>query len=116
MATRQHKELTAKAMSGSSLPWAARIRECLLRTPTTSAGRLSLTRSPASLTIHHRRSNPPDSQFEDGWFLSDFYAFNYLLKGSVADQVWLTAAEPSKFVEEAWPPSFISIDLLHQDG
>ncbi|KAK0717841.1 hypothetical protein B0T26DRAFT_710972 [Lasiosphaeria miniovina] len=27
------------------------------------------------------------SQFDDGWFLSDFYAFNYLLKGSVTDQV-----------------------------
>ena len=25
------------------------------------------------------------SQFEDGWFLSDFYAFNYLLRGSVAN-------------------------------
>lgn len=29
---------------------------------------------------------------EDGWFLSDFYAFNYLFKGLGAGQVWLTAA------------------------
>ncbi|KAK3338603.1 hypothetical protein B0T25DRAFT_508455 [Lasiosphaeria hispida] len=38
-------------------------------------------------------------QKDDGWFLSDFYAFNYLLKGSVADQVWLTAAQPEKLLE-----------------
>ncbi|KAK3345882.1 hypothetical protein B0T25DRAFT_459912 [Lasiosphaeria hispida] len=37
-------------------------------------------------------------QAEDGWFLSDFYAFNYLLNGSVADQTWLTAANPEKLV------------------
>jgi len=37
---------------------------------------------------------------KDGWFLSDFYAFNYLLKGSVADQTWLTAAEPARLVEK----------------
>ncbi|KAK0719033.1 hypothetical protein B0T21DRAFT_374632 [Apiosordaria backusii] len=43
------------------------------------------------------------SQFEDGWFLSDFYAFNYLLKGSVTDQVWLTAAEPSKLLKKHGP-------------
>ncbi len=29
---------------------------------------------------------------DDGWFLSDFYAFNYLYKGLGASQVWLTAA------------------------
>ena len=28
----------------------------------------------------------------DGWFLSDFYAFNYLLKGLGSSQTWLTAA------------------------
>lgn len=28
----------------------------------------------------------------DGWFLSDFYAFNYLLNGAVPSQTWLTAA------------------------
>ena len=28
----------------------------------------------------------------DGWFLSDFYAFNYLYRGLGASQVWLTAA------------------------
>ncbi|KAK0735159.1 hypothetical protein B0T26DRAFT_737582 [Lasiosphaeria miniovina] len=36
-------------------------------------------------------------------FLSDFYAFNYFLKGLVADQVWLTAAEPSKLLNKHGP-------------
>lgn len=27
----------------------------------------------------------------DGWFLSDFYAFNYLLKGLGSEQVWISA-------------------------
>ncbi|EEY17465.1 conserved hypothetical protein [Verticillium alfalfae VaMs.102] len=31
-------------------------------------------------------------QKEDGWFLSDFYAFNYLLHGLGSSQTWLTAA------------------------
>ncbi|KAF0316878.1 hypothetical protein GQ607_015891 [Colletotrichum asianum] len=31
---------------------------------------------------------------DDGWFLSDMYAFNYLFKGLGASQVWLTAADP----------------------
>ncbi|KAF7561357.1 hypothetical protein G7046_g2789 [Stylonectria norvegica] len=35
----------------------------------------------------------------DGWFLSDFYAFNYLLKGACGDQVWLTAADPNKLLQ-----------------
>ncbi|KAK3360824.1 hypothetical protein B0T24DRAFT_123681 [Lasiosphaeria ovina] len=39
-------------------------------------------------------------QKKDGWFLSDFYAFNYLLKGSVADQTWLTAAKPERLLEK----------------
>ncbi|KAK0646859.1 hypothetical protein B0T16DRAFT_375864 [Cercophora newfieldiana] len=39
-------------------------------------------------------------QAKDGWFLSDFYAFNYLLKGSVTDQTWLTAAKPARLVEK----------------
>ncbi|KAI1828352.1 hypothetical protein F4861DRAFT_489775 [Xylaria intraflava] len=30
----------------------------------------------------------------DGWFLSDFYAFNYLFKGLGSGQKWLTAADP----------------------
>ena len=29
---------------------------------------------------------------KDGWFLSDFYAFNYLFHGISKDQTWLTAA------------------------
>ncbi|KAK3360862.1 hypothetical protein B0T24DRAFT_643653 [Lasiosphaeria ovina] len=39
-------------------------------------------------------------QQKDGWFLSDFYAFNYLLNGCVADQTWLTAAKPETLVEK----------------
>lgn len=30
-------------------------------------------------------------QSRDGWFLSDFYAFNYLSKGLGHSQTWLTA-------------------------
>lgn len=29
-------------------------------------------------------------QIRDGWFLSDFYAFNDLLKGVCEDQTWLS--------------------------
>lgn len=32
------------------------------------------------------------SDIKDGWFLSDFYAFNCLLKGLGKSQTWLTAA------------------------
>lgn len=39
-------------------------------------------------------------QRKDGWFLSDFYAFNYLLNGSAEDQTWLTAAKPRRLVEK----------------
>ncbi|KAK4143418.1 uncharacterized protein C8A04DRAFT_12323 [Dichotomopilus funicola] len=39
-------------------------------------------------------------QTRDGWFLSDFYAFNYLLNGSAEDQTWLTAAKPERLVEK----------------
>ena len=37
---------------------------------------------------------------EDGWFISDFYAFNYLFKDTVKDQTWLTAADPSRLLEK----------------
>jgi hypothetical protein len=37
---------------------------------------------------------------EDGWFISDFYAFNYLLKGQGQEQKWLTAADPEKLVRK----------------
>ncbi|KAJ5607181.1 hypothetical protein N7537_003800 [Penicillium hordei] len=37
---------------------------------------------------------------EDGWFISDFYAFNYLFKGLGMQQTWLTAVEPAKLVEK----------------
>ena len=37
---------------------------------------------------------------KDGWFISDFYAFNYLLKGQGQEQKWLTAADPQKLVQK----------------
>ncbi|KAE8156643.1 hypothetical protein BDV40DRAFT_280537 [Aspergillus tamarii] len=37
---------------------------------------------------------------KDGWFLSDFYAFNYLLKGLGSSQTWLTAANPQRLVKK----------------
>ncbi|KAI9155169.1 hypothetical protein HJFPF1_07745 [Paramyrothecium foliicola] len=62
--------------------------------------------SPSIRTAHARD--------KDGWFLSDFYAFNYLLKGAglqgteeiqvdgklteVQGQTWLTAADPRKVI------------------
>ncbi|CAG8417283.1 unnamed protein product [Penicillium salamii] len=36
----------------------------------------------------------------DGWFISDFYAFNYLLKGQGQKQTWLTAADPKKLIQQ----------------
>ncbi|OQD60005.1 hypothetical protein PENPOL_c033G05597 [Penicillium polonicum] len=36
----------------------------------------------------------------DGWFISDFYAFNYLFKGLGMQQTQLTAVEPADLVEE----------------
>jgi hypothetical protein len=35
----------------------------------------------------------------NGWFVSDFYAFNILLKGLRESQTWLTAADPEKLVQ-----------------
>ena len=35
----------------------------------------------------------------DGWFFSDFFAFNYLLRGLGATQVWLTAIDPLDLVQ-----------------
>jgi hypothetical protein len=32
---------------------------------------------------------------EDGWFVSDFYAFNYLLHGLGSPQTWLSAVSPT---------------------
>ncbi|KAJ5222803.1 uncharacterized protein N7469_009043 [Penicillium citrinum] len=40
---------------------------------------------------------------DDGWFISDFYAFNYLLKGHGKEQTWLTAADPNRLVEKYGP-------------
>ncbi|KAK1714096.1 hypothetical protein CaCOL14_009920 [Colletotrichum acutatum] len=38
-------------------------------------------------------------QSRNGWFLSDFYAFNYLFKGLGHSQTWLTAADPERLLE-----------------
>ncbi|KAL2682437.1 hypothetical protein Neosp_006888 [[Neocosmospora] mangrovei] len=40
---------------------------------------------------------------DEGWFLSDFYAFNYLLKGLGSSQTWLTAADPRKLLRSDPP-------------
>ncbi|KAE8147221.1 hypothetical protein BDV25DRAFT_132258 [Aspergillus avenaceus] len=58
-------------------------------------------------TIHHNTiivaaTHPTVSsgrQVRDGWFLSDFYAFNYLLKDQGLEQTWLTAADPERLLE-----------------
>jgi hypothetical protein len=39
----------------------------------------------------------------DGWFISDFYAFNYLLKGLGTEQKWLTAADPRSLIQNYGP-------------
>ncbi|KAJ5487572.1 hypothetical protein N7530_001872 [Penicillium desertorum] len=44
-------------------------------------------------------ANPKD----DGWFISDFYAFNYLFRGLGMEQTWLTAVEPTKLVNKYGP-------------
>ncbi|KAJ5838928.1 uncharacterized protein N7525_004116 [Penicillium rubens] len=40
---------------------------------------------------------------DDGWFISDFYAFNYLFRGLGMEQTWLTAVEPAKLVDKYGP-------------
>ncbi|KAL2757910.1 hypothetical protein ACRALDRAFT_2025598 [Sodiomyces alcalophilus JCM 7366] len=39
----------------------------------------------------------------DGRFLSDFYAFNYLLRGLGSSQTWLTAVDPRKLLDNYGP-------------
>lgn len=34
----------------------------------------------------------------DGWFLSDYFAFNYLLKGRGHHQTWITASSEADFI------------------
>ena len=45
---------------------------------------------------------------EDGWFISDFYAFNLLLKGCGHSQTWLSAVSPDALVKK-WK------EFLHGD-
>ncbi|KAI9783916.1 MAG: hypothetical protein M1816_001126 [Peltula sp. TS41687] len=37
---------------------------------------------------------------EDGWFLSDFYLFNYLLQGLGVSRAWFTCLEPDFLIEK----------------
>lgn len=40
------------------------------------------------------------SYSSNGWFLSDFYAFDYILKGRGATQMWLAAVHRQDIVDE----------------
>ena len=40
------------------------------------------------------------SPTDDGWFLSDFYAFNFLLRDQGAAQMWMTSEEPRSLVSK----------------
>lgn len=44
-------------------------------------------------------SNPED----DGWFVSDYYAFNYLLHGMGSRQTWLSAVSPEELLSRYGP-------------
>ncbi|KAI4144478.1 MAG: hypothetical protein L6R39_004167, partial [Caloplaca ligustica] len=44
--------------------------------------------------------NDEASPAKDGWFLSDFYAFNFLLNGIGAAQTWVTTEAPEDLVEK----------------
>ncbi|EPE07956.1 hypothetical protein F503_00739 [Ophiostoma piceae UAMH 11346] len=50
------------------------------------------------IAVAHPDLNHADP-VEDGWFLSDFYAFNILFKSLGASQKWLTAATPQYIVQ-----------------
>ncbi|KPM39171.1 hypothetical protein AK830_g7384 [Neonectria ditissima] len=47
---------------------------------------------------------------KDGWFMSDFCAFNFLLKGLGSKQTWMTASSEASFLE------FISAHPEHEPG
>ncbi|KAF3060565.1 hypothetical protein CFAM422_011135 [Trichoderma lentiforme] len=51
-----------------------------------------------SIIIAATHPNLQGNPVIDGSFLSDFYAFNYLLKGLGSEQTWLTAADPHKLL------------------
>lgn len=55
----------------------------------------------------HQQSDPRD----DGFFISDFYAFNYLLKGLGKSQTWLTKAVSKFLPSEFYPLVIIYLDL-----
>ncbi|KAI1864899.1 uncharacterized protein JN550_008719 [Neoarthrinium moseri] len=55
------------------------------------------------LAVTHPNIAKADPIHQDGWFLSDFYAFNYMLKGLGSSQKWLTAADPVKLLEKYGP-------------
>jgi len=39
----------------------------------------------------------------EGWFVSDFYVFNYVLKGRSKEQTWPRAADPNQLVQKYGP-------------
>jgi hypothetical protein len=53
------------------------------------------------------QSNPTS----DGWFISDFYAFNYLLKGLGKSQTWLTRAVSTFLSPTFYPLTILSFYL-----
>ncbi|PKK43357.1 hypothetical protein CI102_14133 [Trichoderma harzianum] len=64
---------------------------------------LFVTRTPPvvyddSIIIAATHPNLQGNPVIDGSFLSDFYAFNYLLKGLGSEQIWLTAADPRELL------------------
>lgn len=60
--------------------------------PTVHENTIILAATSPTLTTGHPK--------EDGWILSDFYAFNFLFKGLGSQQKWFTAADPRKLVEK----------------
>ncbi|KAL1895661.1 hypothetical protein Sste5346_005132 [Sporothrix stenoceras] len=70
-----------------------RSRQFITRTPPriTPKTRIIAAAHPTSISADPR---------DDGWFISDFYAFNYLLYGQGQSQVWLTAARPEALLEK----------------
>ncbi|KAI9811819.1 MAG: hypothetical protein M1832_000672 [Thelocarpon impressellum] len=40
------------------------------------------------------------SGMKDGWFLSDFYLFNFLMRNVCAAQTWITAEDPANLVKK----------------
>ena len=48
------------------------------------------------ITDHYDNASPK----KDGWFYSDFYAFNYLLRGQGVSQTWVSSENPQNLVNK----------------